>query len=217
MWIMLIVKLPTDPSPPKMAIFWSVPWPDPEHQKYQEMVLAGEKIGYTDQTNELDATANDLARQINRRRSRRLDNSSSLASIQDEEDRCFNKVSPNWIGARRIAYLGENIRVFPHEFTEQSVANMREYIFSDVPSHELVVSNAPGEMMMRDIKSGTRKTIYDAALIDGCNNAQALATAWGKDITLPDAEFPPIGWYRCTMEYTRLFCTPRGLIENFSR
>ena len=31
MWIMLIKKLGTNPSPPKLSIFWSMPWPDDKY------------------------------------------------------------------------------------------------------------------------------------------------------------------------------------------
>ncbi len=199
MWIMIIEKLPTNPSPPRLSIFWSVPWPDPDYQKRLEEVLAGEALAYQ------HGLGDDLVGIHHKRRGRILEDSSRLLSINSEFDRQVGKRSPNWIGARRITYLEENIRVFPHEFTEQPVTNMREFILSEFPSHELVASDVSGEMMMRDIRSGARRVIYDAALIDGCTHAQALATAWGKDVTIPDADFPLVGWYRCVEAYAALF------------
>lgn len=192
MWIMIIKKLPTDPSPPKMSIFWSVPWPDDENANEQKQRIRA-TLEYRndvecDRLWEPDEDATWLPDGLGRK-------------------------EPNWIKARRINYKGQSIRVFPHEFTEQTVAHMREYIYSDMPSHELVTSDVAGEMTMRDIHSGVRRGIYDAALLDGCNDAQATAVAWGKDITIEDNEFPAIGWYRCVPEYAGIFCDEWEMAE----
>ena len=36
MWIMLTTKLSTNPSPPKMSLFWSEPWPNSEYARRQK-------------------------------------------------------------------------------------------------------------------------------------------------------------------------------------
>lgn len=188
MWIMLTKKLPTSPSPPKMSIFWSVPWPHEEYAEQQKKTVRARMEHFyhieCDRIWEPDLDADTIPA---------FDIKPGLKE-------------PNRTRARRITYKGESIRVFPHEFTAQTVDNMREYIFSDCPSHELVTSDVAGEMTMRDIHGGMRRSVYDAALLDGCNEAQALATAWGRDITIEDAEFPAVGWYRCVPEYAGIFC-----------
>lgn len=44
MWIMLREKLPTNPSPPKMSIFWSVPWVDMKHVESQRIQLENGRL-----------------------------------------------------------------------------------------------------------------------------------------------------------------------------
>lgn len=190
MWIMLTKKIPTEPSPPRLAIFWSTPWPDDKYSVAQRKKIAAAKRGYVP-----DFTP----------------------PLETENTRYFvdylGRFEPNWILAREIQYRGCPIRVFPHEFSQQATGNMREFVLSPNPSHELVPSNVASEVLMRDIKSGVRRFIYDAALIDGCNHAQALMTAWGSDITVPNTEFPPLGWYRCLSQYASIICQDWEMAE----
>lgn len=152
MWIMLIKKLPTVVSPPKMSIHWSLPWP--MDAKPQKELLWG--------------------------------------------------MEPDYANARKIYYKNENIRVFPHEFTEIKTGKLMEYI--NQGGFELIPGSAPEEeLIKRSLKKGQR-LIYDAALVDGCTPAQAMMVALGKDPTLEDPELPAIGWYRCVEQYARCFC-----------
>lgn len=172
MWIMLTDKLPTVVSPPKLGIFWSVPWPmgilDAAFPKKKRSVKMGEPV---------------------------------LGEMYPGE---YQNNLEQWNGARKIRYKGEDIRVFPREFNPVSAEFMQEMINGG--AHELVTIGAAEEVLVkRTLGKGQRK-IFDAALMDGCNKAQAMATALGQDVTLPDWNFPPIGWYQCVPQYAEYFC-----------
>lgn len=42
--------------------------------------------------------------------------------------------------------------------------------------------------------------IFDQALIDGCDDSQALLVALGHDITETLTPFEPLGWYKLTLQ-----------------
>lgn len=65
---------------------------------------------------------------------------------------------------------------------------------------------------MKDIKSGERRTFYDAALVDGADHNQAIMVAMGFNID--DMDFPPIGWYRALPHITDVFCDARDIDES---
>lgn len=179
MWIMLTDKLPTVVSPPKLGIFWSVPWPNIRITK-RIMTIDSGVLGGEPFVEMGEVTPGELYPGENQ----------------------FNL--EQWSGARKIRYKGEDIRVFPREFNPVSVEFMQEMI--DGGAHELVTTNAAEqELIKRTLGKGQRQ-IFDAALMDGCNKAQATATALGQDVTLPDWNFPPIGWYRCIPQYAGYFC-----------
>ena len=186
MWIMLIKKLPTRPSPPKLAIFWSTPWPDPKYVEAQ-----AEDRDYADDPL---PSPTDL----------RLPDNIGMGHEH------------NWAGARRTLFAERELRVFPDEFSVLDEERMTIYILSADASHDLVPEGVAEERLVETALDGDTKPIYEAALIDGCNHAEALATALGQDITVPNAEFPPLGWYRCKPEYARIYCTESEMVEDRS-
>lgn len=111
----------------------------------------------------------------------------------------FGKV-PNWDGAMKIHYKGQDIRVFPHEFNLLPPDRMRNYVFGlegeGVPTHVLEPTDEAGEHMLKIVKDGDLRQIYDAALVDGCTPAQAEMVALGIPLDEGAIEFPPMGWYR---------------------
>jgi hypothetical protein len=196
MWIILIKKLPTKPSPPKMSIFWSTPWPDDHYAKEQRELFEKSKERSPDYEYYIDA----------------FGSTPETATFYSH----FGK-DPNWIGARKIHFAGSDIRVFPHEFTVLKPENMRFYVFGDhysEASHEFVSEETATDQMVKGILEGDDRFVYDAALVDGCNPAQAMATAMGMDITIPDSEFAPLGWYRAKPEVLEIFCHPWEAIED---
>lgn len=111
--------------------------------------------------------------------------------------------TPDTEHARRIRFVGRDIRIFPHEFSQLSPDKMMTFVEEKVLLLE-AGDVASDTLIEQRLKKGQRE-IYDAALVDGCDHAQATMVALGKDPTLPDAEFPPIGWYRCAEEYAQFF------------
>ena len=138
----------------------------------------------------------------------------------DEEDEKFHPhgFEPDCKNARRILYKGENIRVWPHEFTAVSPEHMKMYVMEDC-SHELVTVEFldhveyEGSRSKALILDKVTTPIYEAALIDGCTESQAKLIAMGMDITAEEPEFPPIGWYRIKKEFGLVFCTEEELEE----
>jgi len=172
MWILLTKKLPTKPSPPKLSIFWSLPWPN---KAYVQQI-----------------------------RARLLeDNRSSFGGLSwlhasDLVD------AEQWEGARQIRYKSKELRVFPREFNPIKTESMELYV--NEGAHTLVPESPAEEIIIkRALKKGERE-IYEAAIIDGATEAQAVATALRQDITIADWKFPPIGWYRPNPEMAVYFC-----------
>ena len=158
---MIIKKLPTRPSPPKMSIFWSTP-------------------NYRDYT--------------------------SKNSENFEDDSWEDHEKGRW-----IHFAGENILVLNHEFSILLSENMRKYTNE---SHEFVPEDVASEMLLTNIEiNADNRDIYGSALLDGCNDHQALMVLAGMDITIEDAEFPAIGWYRIKKEYGELFCQDWEMTE----
>ena len=184
MWIMLTTKLPTAPSPPKMGIFWSVPWP---HEKYAQ----GQRQRASDYPDERDV-GQSLSRDI-------------------VLDPMFGK-EPNWARARKIRFSGEDLRIFPHEFSEITTAKLRVYIEGCVV--DLVAEGAAEERAVQAVLDGDQRLVYDAALVDGCIPQQAMLVALGQDVSEPDADFPPVGWYRVKTEYATVFCHDWEMAED---
>ncbi len=113
----------------------------------------------------------------------------------------------DWSNARAIFFRGERIRVFPDEFSILSADRMSEY---SKDSHMLIEEDVTGKTVTEAISlRGTRKTIYEAALLDGCNHYEALMVASGSD--LKGGLMPPIGWWKIRDEYGLIFCSSREL------
>lgn len=197
MWIMLIRKLPTAYSPPKMSLFWSTAWPNDKHAQRQAQTCCPEFQGYTEEDSHIVITHDGV-----------------LPAFLDA----------NWIGARQIVYKGEPIRVFPHEFNIVSDENMLIFTAGDGardPPHELIVDDVASERIVDAALDNDGKLIYDAALVDGCTPEQAKLVALGMDITMPSATVPPVGWYRIKREYGEYFCddwelTEQAIRENYT-
>lgn len=226
MWIILIKKLPTKPSPPKLSMFWSTPWPGPEQNYGNGLGVGAPKKGKNRKKKAKDgdlyaipSVCANCGAQI------QYDKTSSgedwaycrcdepPVPVTEDDDRIAPNefgYEPNWAFARRIHYKGQDIRVFPHEFNKLKAENMRLYITGDDesgPSHELVPEGVAAEREINAILDGETRPIYETAMNEGATPAQAMLVAMGQDITLENDEFPPaIGWYRPLRWAAEPFC-----------
>lgn len=204
-WIFLVGKLPAVVSPPAMSIHYAIPWPM-EDGRMKEIVGKQlkklrsllEKCEYVGK-NELEKTPDyRLSKFL-------LDNNvydfiekwdSSLLDL-DVDSLGFNKMSEykRIKSAMMIQFAGEQIRVFPEEFTDVTVEGMKRYneIFTFHPTD---LWNGLG------IKptDPDEKFIFEAALLDGCTPYQANNIVSGGSIESVDDFPPPLGWYECPME-----------------
>jgi len=204
MWIMLIKKLPTRPSPARMSIFWSTPWPDDHYAPRQSSQCR---------------VCLEIPRKYKDGFKCGCDGEPDLISPEDQVvlDKSFLGWEHNWTGARKINFAGQEVRVFPDEFSVIKPENLRLYILGDDTgpgSHEFVAGTVAEDVIIQGVLDGETRPIYEMALLDCANPAQAMAVALGMDITLPDSEFPAIGWYRCKREYAERFCEDWELEEH---
>ena len=180
-WIMLIQKLPTASSPPKLSIFWSTPWPyEPAVQAMQQIRRRMEKTGIT---TKLDAMAQEEFAQ------------SPYGEYGGPVGR-----NPDLLNARAIRFDGETIRVWPHEFSVMTTEKMRFYVAEQGGAYTLRPEDAtPGSPLVKLLQDVTLDTdqrfVRDAALVDGCTPEQATLVALGEDV-LEATEFAPLGWYK---------------------
>ncbi len=217
MWILVLAKLPTDPSPPKLSMHWSRADGRTEYARRQRQEIEATQSG---KSRWREVGLPDPTSRIGRERER-------AALIEVDEDTTeqepyfydslgFGKV-PNWIGARSISYKGQSLRLFPHEYKLLEPERMRGYIFGlggeAIPSHELVPNTEADAAILGAIKEEDQRIVYDAALCDGCVHEQALLTALGVDLFASGAEIAPIGWYRCKREYAEAFCYEEEMVE----
>jgi len=105
---------------------------------------------------------------------------------------------PDWSGARKIVYRCRDVRIFPNEFSVVSVESMRCFVGE---SHTLVVEGVAEERLTNEVLDGRLRPIYEQVLLEGGTHDQAMLVACGYDITIPDATFPPMGWYKLRPEY----------------
>ena len=234
MWIMIVKPPCTDPAPIKMAMYWALPWPNVEHARDQAEKLA--EIEYWRQYGRIPrkvdkrilcektgcpfcgASLGELCRTSGGESIPTPHKAREDAWVPQDDDLIDLEVThvpgvmgvePNWNGAVRVCVAGVDIRVFPHEISKPSSENMHLYVLGDgteESTHELVAGSAAEEKLLEEVLKGEARFVYDAALVDGCTQAQAMQTALGNEIETPDADFPPIGWYRPKWWVLETFC-----------
>lgn len=211
-WIFLVNKLPTEVSPPAMSIHYAVPWPmelpsswkkkfDKQARNLRKLLSKCDLID----KELLDETKDEDLWDF-------LDNNEVYDFVADYDDSLLDKITEEisfWDinseierkqNAMQIKFAGENIRVFPEEFSEVSLSNMKEYtkIFT---FHPIDLWNGLGTKPT----DPDEKFIFEAALLDGCTEYQANNIVNGGNIESVD-DFPaPLGWYECPLEYGLYF------------
>ncbi len=200
-WIFLRVKLPTNPSPPKMSIHHAVESKMTVNQrrefirKFKIYPPDGSEINFDDDS-EVDA----------------LD----VESMEKIDDNLGWGHVPNETAAMLIQYKGTTLKVFPHEFSNVNARDMKVYLFGtgkEESSHELVPNSEADSALLRSALETDLQGIFDAALVDGCTPEMAKAVAMGVNVSDEDIEFPAIGWYRCKPEIAEIFCEDHEMEE----
>ncbi len=188
MWIMLTKKLPTEVSPPKLSLFYSYSHTITEEEKIR--CLKSYFSGWEMNINVLQMIEGEESRKKAIKK---------LKEMNSIPDGLFGS-APNDFNAVWINYKHKSIKVFPHEYSVMNKENLKEYM---TESHELVVDDYTEELVRnRFTEKGNRK-IFEAALLDGCDEFEAMMVAIGKD---PSEVPPPIGWWKCKEAYARIFC-----------
>ena len=210
-WIFLVNKLPTEITPPAMSIHYAIPWPMEntameksvkKHRKEMRKLLSRcslideELLKETKDEDLWDFLENDDVYDFV------ADNDWNMLEDFPEDEYGFAKACDyrRLKGAMQIKFAGENIRVFPEEFSDISLPHMKEYLKvytfhpNDFWNGLAVKPTDPDE-----------KFIFEAALLDGCNEYQATNIVNGGDINSVD-DFPaPLGWYECPLDYGLYF------------
>lgn len=93
-WVLLLKKLPVRPSPPKLSIFYAIPWPN-------EAIVKDQREHYFDEnTGEW------------------WDWSRSGSHIDPDSDYFMDLfgAEQNWVKAMKIVYKSNDIRILPGEY-----------------------------------------------------------------------------------------------------
>lgn len=204
-WIILNKKPPVHPSPPRLSILWAN---EPEITEEQLEEFTEKKVDFT-----LDRNATEdggghrgfgalwwegMSQQEIRAKVETVN-----AIREDEQvEYLFGKNrywEQNSLGKRTINYKGSVITVFPSEFSEMTLEKMREYIYGG--AYTLVQDERSDKALLKTALETDLRTVYEAAMIDGCGEQLALAIAMGAEIGDIETEFPPVGWYRLNEAY----------------
>ena len=201
---MLIAKLPTEVSPPKMSIFWAVPW----RGDYGELAYKKKLIEAYNESHEIPGLWEEVQEAISKGDWNPPDIGSQ--SFSNTYSEVFPGREPNWAGAMAIQYKSEKIRVFPHEFSKIDDNTLKIYI---AESHEFVLGEVPeGEALKTDMEvSPEKRSLYEAAILEGASKAEAILLSAGLMQIEEGTEVKPTGWYRCKLEYAQIFCNKREM------
>lgn len=225
MWITINTRLPIQNPPPKLSMFWSVPWPDHEYASKQgvtclecgEVIRKGPRYAKVTREELLEgATSYHGKLYLERGKftcgcngdpivvSEDADSLPDVAAsflLKDPKQSPFRE--QNWVGARKIRYMGEDIRVFPNEFNPCTPQKMAELIFGE--AYELIPDDVATEKLLGTLKDSDQKVLYEYALLEGADHNQAVQAALGMDVTVNETQFPAVGWYRLRPEYAAFF------------
>src|SRR5258708_29804302 len=160
MWILIRQNLPATgvdlgdgnfkslSAPPYASIHWATPWTDTtilQSQRKREAMFWGER--------------NKVGRKT----------TWELAEDKQADETWLYMptalgLEANWAGAVRLRWEGEDLRVFPHEFTPLDSDAMRMFVLGagvDEPSHELVTGEVPELTLLKGMLESDLSFQYD--------------------------------------------------------
>jgi len=184
MWILLITKLPTEISPPKLSIHWS-------------RADGNSKI------------AQDQKEQLKLDEEASPDDPYFTFYPWGLEPNYIKARAIQYKG-HSIRVLPHEYKQMPSDKMRDYTQGL---MGEEIPSHELVAVGPGDEALISAALKGEQQHIYDAALVDGAIHEQALLTALGVDLFAVGADYPPIGWYRCKPEYASIYCDDWEMAE----
>ncbi len=151
-----------------------------------------------------------------------LENDDVFDYVYDIDESLLDKVSDEFrpsevefevdrrMNAMQIKFADENIRVFPEEYSEVTLENMKTYLEFYI-FHETDLWNGLGNKP----SDPDEKFIFEAALLDGCNDYQATNILNGGNADSVD-DFPaPLGWYECPKEVGLAFFSEEDLTPRY--
>jgi len=193
-WVTIVKNIPTNPSPPKLSIHYSVPWINED--------------AVCDAYNRLSHISNthlDLGIIEYPIRNTKYDKNKPTGEKIKTLEKCPKLFDDMWGQTANpvydvgIKYQGEKIRIHGYEYNEITVEHFQE-IFPE--AYEFIALNEVRDAWA-DIKlSKEKRVIYEEALLDGCTEYQALQVVYGKMVQ----DFPaPVGWYKLKKQYSDYF------------
>lgn len=108
---------------------------------------------------------------------------------------------PNRVNSYQIKTDFGEYKIWAYEVTTPSEESLAAFMEE---SHTFVAhkNDKASESMTAILKDTELKFIYESALLDGANKVQALATAYGQDISM----VPHLnGYFECAPEYREFF------------
>jgi hypothetical protein len=201
-WIIIIREIPIQDPPPVLSIFFCVPWamlplPKGYEDAKQERLNNIKTVLYT----QYDYTKSDVA-SMSETQILKLNKKYNIDSwYEDEPYGKFTEEAKRLLGAVQIRYKGQQIRLFPEEYSELSRERMREY--SEITIYHEVTGDF--DELYQKPKDPDSVLIYETALLDGCDKYQALNVLNGATAEDMDDFPPPTGWYEIPVEYRNYF------------
>ena len=111
----------------------------------------------------------------------------------------FGCMEQDFEHARRIRFDSNTIRVFPDEYSKMVPEKLKLCVEE---GYEFVSDPSLKDQFPQIVMTRNRKTIYDAALVDGCTEYEATMVCLGYD---PSVVPPPLGWFKPPVEVINYF------------
>jgi hypothetical protein len=220
MWVMVVKKLQTVVSPPKMSLHWATPYY--EHSGYVQlkqyirktlkMAMGShyEHMYFVHDPEKKLAALMDKPIENWTDKEGPFDNSDWGVFLRYTGESGDELYYGDWQELRNmvsINVLGEKIVLYNREYSVVSSERMADYIDEACGSHILVQEDVIGDTVVpTEIKFSDKeqRQYYEAALLDGASIIQAYNVSLGRDPDISD--IPVMGWYNVRPEYASMFC-----------